>query len=394
MKRLFYLLLLLQFYNFSFAQNKGAINDNKAFLSYIQQNNKTPVEYVKDKLKNYSALLIGEDHWSKDQMIFMVDLIAELKSDPKVQFDVLAFESGNSSDQKLADEFINSPVYREDLLIKILQNAADTYGWPYLEAVNILKAVWENNQKYTPDNKTKILLLDPPYLLSYLDGDSFTYTISRDQSQAELIQKEIINGKKIIFYGGLAHTKSQIRGIYTKDKKMFNNYFSAGRILKMLYPSLVFTVELWGPLMGRNGYINSSDDFTWKPLYDGSVDVAFSKNQNKPIGFDIANSPLAEIEIGAFYHYTSTSEYDPKTGNPYNPKEKLENQIDGIIFFKPIKEYTGSSVYEKFFDEEFLKRIEKRTKGEVKTRKQLYKLIKEEHPILSESLDSLILKEQ
>lgn len=41
------------------------------------------------------------------------------------------------------------------------------------------------------------------------------------------------------------------------------------------------------------------------------------------------------------------------------------------------------------FDDVFLKRIEKRTKGEVKTLNDLYLYIKKNHPILSEDLDSL-----
>lgn len=76
-------------------------------------------------------------------------------------------------------------------------------------------------------------------------------------------------------------------------------------------------------------------------------------------------------------------------GSPFRANESLGDRVDGIIFFRPVNEFSIPHIEPKMFDDVFLKRIEKRTKGEVKTLNDLYLYIKKNHPILSEDLDSL-----
>ena len=221
--------------------------DNKQdVLSYIRNYGENPKDYIINKLKNHYVVMIGEDHWIKDHMIFMSEMITFIGNDKDIHVDAFAIEFGNSSNQDLADEFIKSPVYREDLVIKILQNAPDLYGWPYLEAVGIFKSIWESNNRNPQQNKTRILLLDPPYVIPYLDKEEYDYTVSRDMSQANIIQRYIRRGKRVLFYGGSAHTSSRVHGDYNNETGVYSNYHSAGFILKTLYPSLVFSIELWG----------------------------------------------------------------------------------------------------------------------------------------------------
>ncbi|MDR2911550.1 MAG: hypothetical protein LBV47_09365 [Bacteroidales bacterium] len=384
-----------------FAQNadKNKLDSEiGTFFSYISDHGQNPVEYVMNKFKNHYVVALGEDHWIKDHYLFLCDLLKSMdeKGDSATAINVLAWESGNLTDQKLADEFTNSPVYREDLAIKILQHTADTYGWPYLEAVNVFKTVWEINSKKPAAKRIRILLLDPSYMIPYMNKEKYDYTCSRDVSMMNSIQICILQKQRVLFYAGLAHTRKSINGSYMGQYNIYYNYHSAGFLLKTLYPELVCTVKLWGGLMGSNGYVSVPDSEKWERVYNGTIDEAFKKNGNKPVAFDIDKSPFGEVTVVAFYktsEQTLSRAEDRLVASPYNRNILLKDDIDGIIFFKPVEEFSATTVYGKFFDEEFVKLIKNRTEGVVKTRKQVFELIKKDHPVMSESLDKLIEKE-
>ncbi|MDR1056762.1 MAG: hypothetical protein LBL90_13330 [Prevotellaceae bacterium] len=368
-----------------------------AFISYISEYGHDPVNYVVDKFRDHYVVALGEDHWVKDPYIFLCDLLNAIEErEDSIAINVLAWESGNSIDQKLADEFTNSPVYREDLAIKILQHTADTYGWPYQEAINVFKTVWEINKEKPKSQRIRILLLDPPYMIPYMNKEKFDYTCPRDVSMMNLIQDCILQKQRVLFYAGLRHTRKSISGSYMERWNMYYNNHSVGFLLKTLYPDMVFTIKLWGGLMGSNGYIVIPEPKKWERVYNGKIDEAFKANGNKPVAFDIDKPPFSEITVVKFYKIseeTLSRGEDRSLGCPYNKNILLEDDIDGIIFFKPVEEFSGATVYGKFFDDEFMKLIEKRTDGKVKTRKDVFEYIKDQHPILGESLDKLIEKE-
>ncbi|MCC8035743.1 MAG: hypothetical protein LIO77_07435 [Rikenellaceae bacterium] len=372
--------------------SKGS--QSNPFYGYITENGLDPVEYIKEKLRDHYVVSLGEDHWIKDHQQYLCSLISALARDTTALLDILALEAGNAADQAIADEFVSSPEYREELAIHILQNAADTYGWPYLESVEIFKAVWEANRA-NPERQIRIVLLDPPYVIPYTDKESFVYTTTRDFSQMEIIQRHMFQGKRIIFFAGLGHTSARRTGMYICDRDFYWNQHSAGLLLKTLYPSLVFSIKLWGGLMGSGGYIATDDSYRWKRVLDGSVDEAFRMNGNKPVAFDIGG-PFSRVTVAEFFHTSSqTLERGENkfTGSPYTREELLQDQIDGILFFKPVEQFSGSTVYEPFFDDQFMERIQKRTEGRISTRKELYEYMKENHPMLGESLDALIAGE-
>ena len=172
---------------------------------------------------------------------------------------------------------------------------------------------------------------------------------------------------------------------------MYNVQATAGKILSVLYPNNVFTIKLWGGLMGSNGYIQTTDDFRWKRCGDGLADEAFRCNGNRPVGFDIVGSPFADILISDFFHFQySDRMLSNSNGSPFRADESLGDRVDGIIFFRPIDGFSIPHIEPKMFDDIFLKQISKRTKGEVQTLNDLYLYIKKNHPTLSEDLDNYI----
>ena len=143
--------------------------------------------------------------------------------------------------------------------------------------------------------------------------------------------------------------------------------------------------------MGNNGYIPAADEFRWERCGDGLADEAFRQNGDSPVAFDIIGSPFASIKVSDFFHFNYTEQMLSRTnGSPYYETETMGDRIDGIVFFRPVSEFSIPHIEPKIFDDSFVERISKRTKGEVKTRNDVYQYIKKGHPTLAEETEKYI----
>ena len=374
-KQCLVVLLLIVSSNISVAQD---CLDSKSYYRYIKDNGQPHLEYVLDKIRSHSVVAIGEDHWIDAHPQFLCDMIAASAQDSTANIDVLAVEFGSERYQYLADSLIKSPVYREDLVFKILEYAPDDLGNPYKEYADVFKTVWENNQKKPESLRTRIVLLDPAYIQDYFDGKNYVYTGSRDDNMFNIIRSHVIRGSHIVFYAGISHTLARINGIRQGD--YYYNWPSAGFLLKSCYPQDVFIINLWGGLMGSNGYIENSQT-RWTLIAYGVMDKAFQKYGNKPVGFDLTDDfPLLRTETYFANPTTKMSSYGEK-GSPYTKEQKLSDICDGIVFVKPVSEFNGMHLIN-IYDEEFIEKANKRTDGSCKTAEDILNTVKEWHPIL------------
>ncbi|SFG51370.1 hypothetical protein SAMN05216383_11815 [Prevotella sp. KH2C16] len=369
--------------------SQSHIRDNISdYTSFLQGQTTTPYDYIKGKFRDYDVVALGEDHWVSDHMKFLSSFLQEAESDTTFHIDALAWESGNIIDQGKADTLMAAPSFREELALQILRDAADTYGWPYREAVDALKALWHYAK--VQKKRTRLLLLDPPYMLQALDGEKYHFTLSRDQSMANRITGYIQSGRKVLFYAGSAHTQNQFHAVFLQRYGRYAVQATAGKILKTLYPRKVFSIKLWGGLMGSNGYMPSNDSFRWQRCGDGKADEAFERNGNKPLGFDIADSPFADMKVNDYFHFSYTEQMLSTTnGSPFREAETLKDRIDGIIFLHSVSKFTIPHIEPSVFNDAFIRRIGKRTGGSVKSLADVYALIQEKHPTLAPEIERL-----
>jgi hypothetical protein len=175
----------------------------------------------------------------------------------------------------------------------------------------------------------------------------------------------------------------------------------AGLILKHLYPKQIFSIQLLGANM-RRAYYPSSNPDEWDRYLDGRMDEIFRRNGNKPVGFDITELPFSDISEGDFYMFWERGKRDEfkakypkcyeKVGD-YLADKKISDANDGYIFLKPLAQYEGATLCEKFLDEAFMERISKRMEEKI-THQKLYELILEYRPVMGKSLEKLIEQEQ
>lgn len=369
---------------------------SERFAAAIEKQGKPVMEYLADKIRNNYIVGLGEDHWIKDHPEFLCELLRTMARDTTVRIDVLAVEFGNQTDQALADSLVAAPVYRHDLVVKILRNAPDDVGNPYKEYADIFRTVWETNRLKPAERRTRILLLDPPFILDAMDGKPYRATGSRDDAQASLLRMELLRKKHVLFYCGLGHVGRRIWGQYMPRYDSYYNWPSAGFLLKAMYPDKVCLLELWGARMGSNGYAPRSDDRKWERLYDGVFDEAFRLRGDRPVGFDLEGPAFDTLTVAR--HFAAPEAYDAwdaraDKGSPYRKDALLRDYIDGILFFRPVATFSGATVIPDLYDEAFIGRVALRTGGRCATRRAIYEYIRENHPILSESLDPLIARE-
>jgi uncharacterized iron-regulated protein len=413
--------LLLILINNNYAQNGINSHENsdeknfpyENYVQYLKDYGKKPAVFIIEKLMQYNLVMIGEDHLLKDHPQFISDLLKAIDKDESVELDYLAIEFGNAADQHLADEFVLSDTYHEEKAIQILQNGPDFCGWPYQEVLNIFKTVWELNHSQSKRKHIRILLTNSPHVIRVRDGEMydclieqdkefFTDRISRDRYMAHILEKKVIaHDLKAIYYCGGAHSSYLTRS-YAFDEKTGNclRYLSAGQILKILYPQLVYSVELYGANKDR-AYYPSTNPELWDRYLDGKMDEIFRRNGNRPVGFDITVPPFSNIREGDYYMFWERGKseiFKKEYPKCFEKIRDIANRIisdsnDGIIFLKPLEKYEGATVSEIFFDDTFMQRISKRA-GETITKKDLYEYLLKIRPILGKSLQKLLELEE
>lgn len=314
----------------------------RSALEYIKKGS-DPYDYIADKLRNYKVVAIGEDHWIADHSEFLCDVLRNVGYTPDTRIANLALEFGNEIDQMLADTLAFSKTWNEEYAKHILLRAPDTFGNPYKGYRDILYTVWETNQQKPDSLKTRIILLDP-YSVPR-SGEK------RDANMATILRNLIRSNENTLFYAGQAHTQYQIHGQQMRNGNYYYNYPSGAKYIKMCYPNDIFSINLWGGFMGSYGYL-PNEETVWTLIDGGVIDKAFEMNGNTPVGFDIdAEFPLTPSQ---YYAGEGTDRepwpLEPENGFPFTGDLKLNDYCDGLLFIKPVKNFTGMQLIDIYND--------------------------------------------
>lgn len=369
-----------------FAMNPvEAQNTSQPYADYLKSNAEEPISFVLSKLKDYRIVAIGEDHWIADHTPFFCEVLREAAKHDETRPKVVALEFGNEMDQKTVNRVTHSSVFMSDSVIKILQHAPDIYGNPFKEYFDVFKCVWEINLTLPQEKKIHISLLDPASTQDAFNKTSIQRGKDRDMAMFEKLRVNFVNGDKIIFYAGQAHTQNQTRGYKPRHRDFYYNYPSAGRLIKSTYPNDVYTIDLWAPLNKGLGYETNPQTGKWYEKSNGKFDRAFELNGNKPCGFDIHNCIWGEITMMEYFctpgnedkYYPS----HPTDGNPYTREVRLSQLIDGIVFVKPSSEFTGGTLID-IYTPDFIEICKRRSNGTLTNAKSILRQVNKLHPLM------------
>ncbi|MET3027095.1 hypothetical protein ABXT06_10485 [Flavobacterium sp. UW10123] len=326
-KSIVFLSILFPFYVFSQS------NEVENSVQYLLNNFKTPEEYIASKFAEKDIVLLAEEHRVKENLLLVKNLIPVLYKNNVYN---LGMEFGASEDQVKLDSLVSATDYNEDLARKLMFNYNS--GWAFKGYTDLYKAAWLLN-KSLPKSAKKFRILN----LSYrYDWSSFSgqrtpekmkkvfYKGNTEIFRFGIVEKEIIaKQEKVLILTGDIHAftkyKFPVYDFLGQDfVRLEDGYF--GNQLYAKYPQLVYSVLLHKPFANRPEI---------KPNLvspaNGKIEIIMKKLQNKPIGFDLINTPLGKLRDDSYYSLG----YSNFT---------LENFYDGYVFLKPIKELSGCDI--------------------------------------------------
>ncbi len=296
-----------------------------------------PHEYICEQFKKYDAILLGEEHRIRENLLFVQELLPYLL---KAGVTNVGMEFGSSEVQKGLDQLVTGEVYDEQRARDFMFHYNVT--WAMKEYMDIYKAAFELNKSVGKNNK-KMRILNLSYQYDWSEYRGLRYPEDSqkifkkgtiEQFRVGVVEKEVFaKGEKILILTGTIHafTKYQYT-VYDGLEEHFYRYIQKdfGHLLYKRYGNKVATVLLHQKFPKRMMPNSESP-------CNGKLEQWFLEQGGVPIGIDLNENSVGELSEKSDYRIG----YEDL---------KLRNLADGYIFLKPLKELHGATL-----DREFLK---------------------------------------
>lgn len=312
---------------------------NRNLSNYFEDNWDSPENYVIEKFKTHNYVYIGEIHRLKHEVNFIVNLIPELYEN---DIYYLGFEFANDEDQYLTDSLLEKSKFDRKLAQKIIFNLLPEFG--FTEYIEVLKAAWKvNRSEDTKNKKFRIINISAKYDPCKKGGP--WVDIVPDKYMADVVLNEIVRKKeKALIYCGMHHSFTKFHmPKYDPSRDTLYGYDSK-RLGNIIYDSLMdktFSIILHEPSLSAQN-LNQ----VVRPV-NGEIGSVMHIVNNKPVGFDIVNSPFGQLTSNDSYYQ-----------NGY-PNFTLQQFCDGYIFLKPIKKYKRTTWEKDFINENNIEALRK-----------------------------------
>ncbi len=288
----------------------AAASGQPGAADFLQTRGQPPAEYVLSKLKDHRVVLLGENHWLRQDVQLVIDLVPRLRS---AGVDALAIEMLPASSQPVIDHIVSSETWDATAALGVLRQAA----WPYREYLEILYAAWRA--------KLKLIALGPgedwrERLLP--KGDDYDHFMARLVLDA--LKTPVT---RVLVYSGLHHAFSRYHQPEMPRAERVEKFMDRmGNVLWRELGEDVFTIALAVPWQCRE---TGSEKWGRCLPVGGAIDCAASV-PGHPVGFDVAGSPFAALPITRDFYY----------GLGY-PALRLEDFADGYVWTRPVEEVQG-----------------------------------------------------
>jgi hypothetical protein len=299
------------------------ITDQKPFTDYIQKNSKPPIEYLIEKFEEHDVIILGETHSIKENCEFISTSLKTLYHKANLRF--LATEFIKTKNSELTTKLVTDSEYDQNLAIKIFRDHAWP-TWGFKEYMDILKSVWEINQSLLNNaDKLKVVCLDYDWSQydTFFDPEKstrlakFNRSLAREEHMVKTAEEGIKKDGNVLVHIGFDHT-------FTKIPPKFAS------VLYEKYGNHVLQVGL---------HMNYASDSKKQPTLIPFIEEIMEQNGNKPIGFDITNSPFSPLVDDAVFYFR------------YPVHKTFSDMLQGIIFLKPINELSKVTWIEGFIND-------------------------------------------
>jgi hypothetical protein len=283
-------------------------------LSFAQQNQSdldihNANEYLLAKCQKYGIVILGENHWIKNELMFFKKVIPLLY---KHGIKCFAFEFLSFTAQDKINSLINAEKFSKPLLDSIISEKPQWYIQEYME---LLYTLWKINQT---NKDVTVLALDVP--------NYFPISINNDSVMADIVVKYYSETKnKILIYCGRNHGFTKFHQCRTPSETIDR----LGNIVYHNFPNQVTNISFF-PIIYQD---------TDKQYHQFSYIV----NSKKTFGMDLKNSPISESKNG-FYYLQKCDNYS--IGNFYDGAIFINKKIRFCKPNKKLSEEDRKSLYD------------------------------------------------
>jgi len=319
------------------------------FVSYLKSSGKEPKVYLLDALKKHKIVAYGELHRRKSSW----DLLKSVIKDEKFSKNVgTVFMELSSDKQKEMDGFFLSQQLNTEIILDIFRDV-QIYGWYDKGMYEFIIDLWKLNRKLPEKQKIHVILVDEPRPFYSLKtrkelDDHFNSLLDRNEQMAKIISTTIKSqGSKRnnLFIVGLAHAyKSALPGIASGRSRLEAKPTAVAQLTKIFSDKEVFSIFPHGPIISNNGLI-------YGKIRQGLFDQAFAEYGNKPLMFNLKDSPFGREPFDGIYEIS----YDSKVGS-------YQDNYDAYLYLECLESEDEEYFLYKILTDDYIEELKRRSK--------------------------------
>jgi hypothetical protein len=316
---------------------KQTPTDTINFINYLKAKGQPPHQYIIKKLAKHKIVIYGERHRRKVSWDMLKQVIQEpdfAKTTGIVFFELPSYKQEN------LDRFYAQEELDTSILLDIF-GCEQINGWHDKDEFDFMIALWKLNKKLPNKQKIRVVLADyQTQWDSIRTAEDFANfpKKNRNTNMADLIEHTInttIDKRNSLFIVGYMHAykTSRIPGLFSTPNGQEEAPTAGAQLAKRFSGEDVFCIFPHCLSESNRGEIGGR-------IRNGLFDCIFELNKNKPVAFDLAESPFGGEPFDAGLEI----KFNSKIGN-------YEDNYDGYIFFQKLeKEEKGVPLYELFTD--------------------------------------------
>ncbi len=329
------------------------------YVNAIEERGQPPATYVVERLQDFDLLLFDDfNHQAKEPFDFYASLVA----DPAFQAlrPTLYVELFKVNEQPHIDAFLAAPEKDLSLLHPVFQSTYTPYAYPMKSYLDLMAAVYDANQTLPDAGKLRVVAVSTPSLWPSIEtAEDYAAAqkslAGRDHDMYRTILDdlgEFQNGGKGIF---LTNTRHAYSGIRKKDGSFFWN---TGTFFHQWHPGKSFSIRFHGPQLfiesvnedgdARDQEGLSRKKYFWGRMEQGLWDSAFAVMDNRPTGFDLADTPFGAAAYAGNHMLDAA------------PGQTMLDAYDGLVFLKPVDGMTATAKVTDMYTDAFVKEVERR----------------------------------
>lgn len=331
------------------AKLKNVSKDTLSFVNYLKGNGKDPKQFILQTLSEHKIVIYGEIHRRQKSWELMKNVINDTKFPKSVG---TVFMELSSDKQSELDRFFENEVLDKELILEIFRDV-QLNGWYDKGMYEFLIELWKINKKLPTKKKIEIVAVDEPRpfetfkTLEEMEAH-FSQTLERNDQMAKIIS-ETVKSKKDkrnnLFIVGVGHAyKSTLHDIAIGSQEGKMKPTAASQLSAIFSIDEVFSIFQHIPIVSNNGTVHGE-------TRNGIFDSAFSMEGNKPVAFNLKNSPFGKEPFDALYEIS----YNKMTGN-------YEDNYDAYLFLEPLHTESAEYLLDEIITDDYLKELDRRAK--------------------------------